>query len=241
MPGTTTNFSFRTTTTPMQQEGTMDTNLTPPLTIETEDTDEGIVISDDQLEKIVRVVHEAWRAWALANGKPEEECLRFEDAPKWQIETARSGIRRVLKNPELDARDAHQEWMNDKLAAGWVHGDVKDAAASPPTHPCLVPYEQLPRWLQLSDTLFTEIVLALAEEHKSCKDPHHQHTAKMMRALAITGRRVAAGDNIVYLEAVSGILADLLSQLPEEIATFIFDGVRRVSEDLRAEAAKKDA
>ncbi|XUM24954.1 RyR domain-containing protein [Bradyrhizobium oligotrophicum S58] len=49
--------------------------------------------------------------------------------------------------------------MADKLRAGWVHGEVKDADAK--THPCIVPFDQLPRVQQAKDKLFRAVVAAL--------------------------------------------------------------------------------
>jgi hypothetical protein len=38
---------------------------------------------------------------------------------------------------------------------------VKNADATPPTHPCLVPYAQLPAEQQRKDALFQAVVAAL--------------------------------------------------------------------------------
>lgn len=44
---------------------------------------------------------------------------------------------------ELDllARREHERWMADKLSRGWTFGPRDDAAR---THPCLIPYDELP-------------------------------------------------------------------------------------------------
>jgi hypothetical protein len=54
----------------------------------------------------------------------------------------------------------HAAWMADKLADGWVYGAVKDAENK--THPCMVPYEQLPTFQQLKDSIYIATVKALA-------------------------------------------------------------------------------
>jgi hypothetical protein len=41
------------------------------------------------------------------------------------------------------AEREHVRWMEAKLSAGWKHGPKKDSAAR--THPCLVPYAELPQ------------------------------------------------------------------------------------------------
>lgn len=40
------------------------------------------------------------------------------------------------------ARGAHDTWAAGRLAEGWRYGAERDEAAR--THPCLVPYEELP-------------------------------------------------------------------------------------------------
>ena len=41
----------------------------------------------------------------------------------------------------------------------WSYGEVKDAEAK--THPCLIPYDQLPEFQKAKDKLFVAIVDAL--------------------------------------------------------------------------------
>jgi hypothetical protein len=50
--------------------------------------------------------------------------------------------------------------MKAKLSQGWRYGEVKDAVAK--THPCMVPFEQLPVEQQAKDRLLLAIVKALS-------------------------------------------------------------------------------
>ncbi len=43
---------------------------------------------------------------------------------------------------ELLAKNTHECWSAQRLADGWRYGAQRDDAAK--THPCLVPYEELP-------------------------------------------------------------------------------------------------
>lgn len=43
---------------------------------------------------------------------------------------------------EQMARNVHEVWSAGRMADGWTYGEVRDDARK--THPCLVPYEQLP-------------------------------------------------------------------------------------------------
>jgi hypothetical protein len=60
-----------------------------------------------------------------------------------------------------DAGGAAAAWCRSKVADGWVFGPVKDADAK--THPCLVPYDALPREQQRKDALFVAVVNALTD------------------------------------------------------------------------------
>jgi len=53
----------------------------------------------------------------------------------------------------------HNSWMKEKIDTGWVYGKTKDAEAK--THPCIVPFEELPEFQQKKDGLFCAIVDAL--------------------------------------------------------------------------------
>jgi len=51
-------------------------------------------------------------------------------------------------------------WLEDKKKDGWVYGEVKDAEAK--THPCIVPFEELPEFQKKKDALFCAIVDSLS-------------------------------------------------------------------------------
>lgn len=40
------------------------------------------------------------------------------------------------------AKNVHEVWAQNRLREGWTYGPVRDDIAK--THPCLVPYEELP-------------------------------------------------------------------------------------------------
>lgn len=40
------------------------------------------------------------------------------------------------------SRNVHEVWAAGRIADGWTYGEVRDDTKK--THPCLVPYEQLP-------------------------------------------------------------------------------------------------
>lgn len=109
------------------------------------------------IESIAVVCHEANRALCACLGDNSQKP--WADAPDWQRESAINGVRFTQANPEAGPEASHVSWMNEKVAAGWTHGPVKDEVAK--THPCLVPFEELPKEQQAKDKLFQAVVRAL--------------------------------------------------------------------------------
>jgi hypothetical protein len=110
------------------------------------------------IENIAIMCHEANKVWCYLNGDPSQPHWGW--APQWQRDSAINGVQHALKYPDATPEDMHSNWMADKIADGWVYGEVKDAVAK--THPCMVPYDQLPEFQRKKDALFLAIVRALA-------------------------------------------------------------------------------
>lgn len=108
------------------------------------------------IEEIAKVCHEANRAYCESTGDFSQ--VAWENAPEWQKLSAIKGVEFAL-NGNLDPIAQHDSWSKEKLIDGWVYGPVKDAEKK--THPCLVPYHQLPLAQQKKDLLFVAIVNAL--------------------------------------------------------------------------------
>lgn len=110
------------------------------------------------ITQIARLCHEANKAYCHSLGDMSQPP--WEEAPAWQKESAIAGVRAVLLNPEAPASASHDSWLAHKEADGWVYGEVKNPDATPPTHPCMVPYDELPAAQKGKDMLFQAIVLA---------------------------------------------------------------------------------
>lgn len=109
------------------------------------------------LEAIARVCHEANRAWCLALGDTSQKP--WDEAEPWQRDSAILGVEFVLSHPAAGDSAQHDHWSDHKVREGWVWGPVKDSEAK--THPCLVPWSELPVEQQAKDRLFRAIVVAL--------------------------------------------------------------------------------
>lgn len=110
------------------------------------------------VEMIAAACHQQNRTYCQMIG--DDSQVNWADAPAWQRESAVEGIRSVLKNPDLAA--THESWAAFKAADGWVYGEVKDAEAK--THPCMVPYSDLPEEQKKKDELYVDMVQQLALE-----------------------------------------------------------------------------
>ena len=109
------------------------------------------------VEAIARVCHEANRAYCLALGDTSQ--LPWAEAPEWAKDSARHGVEAHLLEHGLNPRASHEVWLKEKADAGWIYGPVKDAEAK--THPCVLPYDELPDAQKQKDARFGAIVQAL--------------------------------------------------------------------------------
>jgi hypothetical protein len=111
----------------------------------------------EQIEALARVCHEANRYYCQALGDLSQRTwdTTSEDIRRSAID----GVRFVLANPDAPQSAAHDNWLRFKAADGWRFGPVKDPAAK--THPCFLPYHQLPLDQRRKDGLFRAIVQAL--------------------------------------------------------------------------------
>jgi len=105
---------------------------------------------------IARVAHEVNRAYCQFLGDDSQPS--FEEAPGWQRDSAMLGVN-LHADGEHGPEASHASWMAQKIADGWTYGQTKDPEAK--THPCLVPFDQLPREQQAKDYLFRAVVHAL--------------------------------------------------------------------------------
>lgn len=122
-----------------------------------------------RVERIARVAHEVNRAYCAALGDTSQPA--WEDAPKWQRESARMGVDLHLMAPHLGPEASHIAWCENKIADGWQYGPTKDAEAK--THPCLVPFDGLPREQQAKDFIFRAVVHAMRLDAETPE--HHEN------------------------------------------------------------------
>lgn len=111
------------------------------------------------LDDIARVCHEVNRGVQIATGDPAVSP-RWDAAPGWQRQAALAGVAQALAGDSPE--QLHESWCKVKRAEGWAYGEVKDAEVK--THPCLVPYAELPTEQRLKDRLFLAVVHTLRSD-----------------------------------------------------------------------------
>ena len=107
--------------------------------------------------EIAKVCHEVNRAYCEALGDMSQPV--WENTPAWQIDSALNGVELHLNSPDAGPEASHEAWMLEKISNGWVFGADKNPELK--THPCMVPFDELPKDQQAKDYIFRAIVHAL--------------------------------------------------------------------------------
>jgi len=152
------------------------------------------------IEQAAKVAHETNRAWCEANGDISQPS--WEDAPDWQKESAIAGMEFHMANPDASDSASHDSWSTQKVKDGWVWGEVKDPEAKPPTHPCLVPFEELPIEQQIKDSLFRSVAHSIL----NIKPTVHS-------GLPVAGYQEQADQNVILVNANKNLEEEVLQVL----------------------------
>jgi hypothetical protein len=104
-----------------------------------------------------KVAHEVNRAYCESMG--DDSHQPWAEAPDWQKRSIVEGVKAISAHHSLSPAESHAMWCMHKKRDGWVYGQKKDVGAK--THPCLVPYSDLPVEQQTKDALFGAAVRAV--------------------------------------------------------------------------------
>ena len=113
--------------------------------------------AESDVEYIARVAHEINRAYCQSLNDDSQPT--WEDAEPWQRESAINGVQFHIDMPDASVGASHENWRNEKMDSGWVHGPEKDILKQ--QHPCLIPFASLPLNQQVKDHLFRQVVHSL--------------------------------------------------------------------------------
>mgnify|MGYP001574185565 CR=1 FL=1 len=115
---------------------------------------EPMQMSAGEIDEIARLCHEVNRGYCASLRDYSQP--RWEDAPEEIQNSARDGVVMILSNPRTLPEASHANWCRYKREEGWIYGTEKDGDKM--THPCLVPYEDLPQGQRSKDYIFGAIV-----------------------------------------------------------------------------------
>lgn len=104
--------------------------------------------------EIAQIAHEANRSYCQSIGDDSQPT--WNEAPKWQRDSAINGVRYHLENPAANAEQSHENWLAEKLADGWSYGPTKDVPNK--RHPCIMPYRELPEDQRIKDHIFRNVI-----------------------------------------------------------------------------------
>jgi hypothetical protein len=113
------------------------------------------VTEEELIEGCARAIHGANTGWnvILEDRAPDPS---YDALPPADVVFLHRRVLLILDGYGPGA--IHEDWMEEMTGRGWALGDVKDPAATPPTHPCLKDWRECPPEQQVKDTMAIGIV-----------------------------------------------------------------------------------
>jgi hypothetical protein len=106
---------------------------------------------------IAIICHEANRAYCQSLG--DDSQVPWGEAPSDIKASSIDGVYHLYDNPNAGPSSSHDNWLALKRSQGWVYGSVKSPEEK--THPCFVPYDELPQEQKSKDYIFSGVCRAL--------------------------------------------------------------------------------
>ena len=132
---------------------------------------------------IAKVAHAINAAYCLSLG--DASVPAWEDAGEQHHASLVAGVEMHMAKPDATPEQSHESWLAQKVADGWIYGEVKDAEKK--IHPCCRPYDELPPEQKSKDYLFRAVVHALKDL------PDADEAVALALAKAVTAAPTASG------------------------------------------------
>jgi hypothetical protein len=105
-------------------------------------------------------IYEAGRFGNLLLGSDYTPYRWNERTPEWR-RTFRARVAELFTlldhgKPLPSPRQCHEDWVQDHVAMGWKYGPNLDPKEK--THPCMIPYDELPEKEKVKDIVFLQAV-----------------------------------------------------------------------------------
>jgi len=111
-------------------------------------------VSSSVVERMSIAAHEIVRAYCHSIG--DFTLPPWNEASEDQKEVTRHGVLFHLANSEAGPEGSHIRWVESMVSRGWRWGPFKNVAKQ--EHPCIVPFNRLPRYEKTKDFLFCAVV-----------------------------------------------------------------------------------
>lgn len=108
---------------------------------------------------IASIAHGMNLAYSASLG--DQSHLPWEETSEELKKSIEYGVKLHLENPDTTPELSHESWLAQKEKDGWTYGEVKDLEKK--THPCILPYDQLPVEQKTKDYLFKAVVTLLKD------------------------------------------------------------------------------
>lgn len=109
--------------------------------------------------EIAEIAHEANRVYCESIG--DDSQPEWINAPDWQKESSINGVDNIANGEITSPHGSHVNWLEEKEKDGWKYGPEKNPELK--THPCFMPFDELPAQQQFKDHLFFNIVFRLLQ------------------------------------------------------------------------------
>jgi hypothetical protein len=114
--------------------------------------------SGQAINLIAATAHAANVAYCAAQGDFSHKS--WESSPAELRDSVVDGVCFHIENADAGAQASHENWLKFKKEDGWTYGPIKSFEDK--THPCFMPFAELPIEQQAKDILFRNIVHSLA-------------------------------------------------------------------------------
>ena len=109
---------------------------------------------------VARIVHSVVREYNILHNIPGDNFTWYRMSPDYRISIEES-VKREMENPAKSPAESHEKWLKARIDDDWVWGPHKSQEMK--THPCIVPYDELPPVQKFKDTIFSKMVALLKD------------------------------------------------------------------------------
>jgi len=112
------------------------------------------------IRELAQVCYDANKAYCVSRGELNKN--RWGNIEEWRRESVMDGVRCALDFANPMPEDLHGSWRSARESEGWSYN--KQENSEDKHHPCLIPFDELPKDRVEKYKLFIAVVKALGNE-----------------------------------------------------------------------------